>query len=163
MFIAGREGVARCTAGCDNPGTGIPAGAAIGHPAGVHASAGVRQAWSGSKGHPSARGLRHAKPDEAPPGTAKKIADEAGGNRASGAPGYEASARYVEEQLRDAGYEPVRQVFTYWDEDREVDTETFNILRTLRAAPNTPSWWVAISTPCAVIQGSTTTAAVWPP
>lgn len=58
----------------------------------------------------------------------QKIADEAGGNRASGTRGYEASARYVEEQLRAAGYEPVRQVFTYWDEDREADTETFNIL-----------------------------------
>ncbi|MFC9335006.1 M20/M25/M40 family metallo-hydrolase [Arthrobacter sp. NPDC057009] len=58
----------------------------------------------------------------------QKIADEAGGNRASGTRGYEASARYVEEQLRAAGYKPVRQVFTYWDEDREADTETFNIL-----------------------------------
>jgi aminopeptidase S len=58
----------------------------------------------------------------------QKIADEAGGNRASGTRGYEASARYVEEQLRAAGYEPVRQVFTYRDEDREVGTETFNIL-----------------------------------
>ena len=58
----------------------------------------------------------------------QKIADEAGGNRASGTRGYEASARYVEEQLRAAGYKPVRQVFTYWDEDREEDVETFNIL-----------------------------------
>jgi aminopeptidase S len=60
--------------------------------------------------------------------TLQKIADEAGGNRASGTLGYEASARYVEEQLRAAGFEPVRQVFTYRDENREVDTETFNIL-----------------------------------
>lgn len=56
----------------------------------------------------------------------QKIADEAGGNRASGTLGYEASARYVEEQLRAAGYKPVRQVFTYRDDD--ADVETFNIL-----------------------------------
>jgi aminopeptidase S len=58
----------------------------------------------------------------------QKAADESGGNRASGTSGYEASAKYVEEQLRAAGYRPVRQVFTYWDEDRETDVETFNIL-----------------------------------
>lgn len=58
----------------------------------------------------------------------QKIADEAGGNRAAGTSGYEASARYVEEQLRDAGYKPVRQVFTYRDENLEADVETFNIL-----------------------------------
>lgn len=58
----------------------------------------------------------------------QKIADEEGGNRAAGTSGYEASARYVEDQLRAAGYSPVRQVFTYWDEDVEGDRETFNIL-----------------------------------
>jgi aminopeptidase S len=58
----------------------------------------------------------------------QKIADEAGGNRASGTSGYEASGRYVEEQLRAAGYKPVRQVFTYRDDDRETDVQTFNIL-----------------------------------
>jgi aminopeptidase S len=58
----------------------------------------------------------------------QKAADESGGNRASGTSGYEASAKYVEEQLRAAGYRPVRQVFTYWDEDSETDVETFNIL-----------------------------------
>jgi aminopeptidase S len=56
----------------------------------------------------------------------QKIADDAGGNRASGTSGYEASARYVEEQLRAAGYEPVRQVFAYRDD--EADVQTFNIL-----------------------------------
>jgi aminopeptidase S len=56
----------------------------------------------------------------------QKVADGAGGNRASGTSGYEASARYVEEQLRAAGYKPVRQVFTYRDDD--ADVETFNIL-----------------------------------
>ncbi|WP_311764287.1 M20/M25/M40 family metallo-hydrolase [Arthrobacter ipis] len=58
----------------------------------------------------------------------QKAADESGGNRASGTRGYEASARYVEEQLRAAGYKPVRQVFTYRDENRGTDVETFNIL-----------------------------------
>jgi aminopeptidase S len=57
----------------------------------------------------------------------QKAADDAGGNRASGTAGYEASARYVEEQLRAAGYKPVRQVFTYRDND-DVEVETFNIL-----------------------------------
>ncbi|MFE4541216.1 M20/M25/M40 family metallo-hydrolase [Arthrobacter sp. NPDC056727] len=58
----------------------------------------------------------------------QKIADAAGGNRAAGTSGYEASGRYVEEQLRAAGYKPVRQVFTYRDDNREADVETFNIL-----------------------------------
>ncbi|MGN7250503.1 MULTISPECIES: M20/M25/M40 family metallo-hydrolase [unclassified Arthrobacter] len=58
----------------------------------------------------------------------QKVADDSGGNRAAGTAGYEASARYVEDQLRDAGYKPVRQVFTYRDHNREADVETFNIL-----------------------------------
>jgi aminopeptidase S len=58
----------------------------------------------------------------------QKIADQEGGNRAAGTSGYEASARYVENQLRAAGYTPVRQVFTYEDENLEADRETFNIL-----------------------------------
>lgn len=41
------------------------------------------------------------------------IADANGGTRAAGTAGYEASAVYVEEQLRSAGYEPVRQYFSY--------------------------------------------------
>jgi aminopeptidase S len=56
------------------------------------------------------------------------IADDNDGNRAAGTSGYEASARYVEKQLRAAGYTPVRQEFTYWggrDDDR---VETFSIL-----------------------------------
>ena len=36
-----------------------------------------------------------------------------GGNRAAGTPGYEASARYIEKELRRAGYRPVRQKFSY--------------------------------------------------
>ncbi|MDN3481528.1 M28 family peptidase [Arthrobacter sp. APC 3897] len=40
-------------------------------------------------------------------------ADANGGNRASGTPGYEASGKYIEDQLRRAGYKPVRQDFSY--------------------------------------------------
>lgn len=58
----------------------------------------------------------------------QRVAESTGGNRASGTSGYEASARYVEEQLRAAGYKPVRQVFTYRDDRRDTDVETFNIL-----------------------------------
>ena len=41
------------------------------------------------------------------------IADANDGNRAAGSPGHVASAEYVEEQLRAAGYDPVRQAFSY--------------------------------------------------
>ena len=40
-------------------------------------------------------------------------ADSNDGNRADGTPGYEASGQYIEDQLRRAGYKPVRQNFTY--------------------------------------------------
>ncbi|WP_458780357.1 M20/M25/M40 family metallo-hydrolase [Arthrobacter sp. D3-16] len=65
----------------------------------------------------------------------QRVADDEGGNRAAGTSGYEASARYVEDQLRAAGYNPVRQVFTYWDEDLEADRETFNILADTAGSP----------------------------
>ena len=41
------------------------------------------------------------------------VADAHGGNRAAGTTGYEASARYIEDQLKAAGYDPVRQAFTF--------------------------------------------------
>ena len=56
----------------------------------------------------------------------QRVADANDGNRASGTSGYEDSARYVEEQLRAAGYSPVRQTFTYRRDGDRV--ETFNIL-----------------------------------
>ena len=56
----------------------------------------------------------------------QRVADDNDGNRASGTSGYEDSARYVEEQLRAAGYNPVRQTFTHRPNDERV--ETFNIL-----------------------------------
>lgn len=47
------------------------------------------------------------------------IADENDGNRAAGSAGHVASAEYIEEKLRDAGYDPVRQPFSY---DQFVET-----------------------------------------
>ncbi|MET1064771.1 MAG: M20/M25/M40 family metallo-hydrolase [Arthrobacter sp.] len=41
------------------------------------------------------------------------IADDNGGNRAADSPGYEDSLAHIEDTLRDAGYDPVRQPFTY--------------------------------------------------
>jgi len=49
----------------------------------------------------------------------QRIAEANGGNRATGEPGYEASARYVEKKLRKAGYRPQRQYF---------DAEVFSVL-----------------------------------
>lgn len=42
----------------------------------------------------------------------QRVADDNGGNRAAGTPGYAASVRYVEETLREAGYRVRRQPFT---------------------------------------------------
>ncbi|CEA07532.1 Aminopeptidase S [Arthrobacter saudimassiliensis] len=43
----------------------------------------------------------------------QRTAEANGGNRAAGTPGYEAGAAYIEGQLRRAGYDPVRQYFSY--------------------------------------------------
>jgi hypothetical protein len=45
----------------------------------------------------------------------QRIADENGGTRAAGTPGYDASARYVAGQLRRAGYTPRLQPVRYMD------------------------------------------------
>ena len=59
----------------------------------------------------------------------QRIADANDGNRASGTSGYEESAKYVEEQLRAAGYAPVRQSFSFRGEGRNrKQVESFNIL-----------------------------------
>ncbi|MFC4429606.1 M28 family peptidase [Citricoccus alkalitolerans] len=55
----------------------------------------------------------------------QELADEYG-DRATGSPGYEAAAEYVEEQLEDAGYESDRQYFTF--ENRGEEYESFNII-----------------------------------
>lgn len=66
----------------------------------------------------------------------QRVADEEGGNRSAGTSGYEASARYVEDQLRAAGYAPLRQTFTYWDEALEANRESFNILAETAGSPS---------------------------
>ena len=43
----------------------------------------------------------------------QKIADANSGTRVSGSPGYDASVRYVEQKLRDAGYQVVVQPFQF--------------------------------------------------
>lgn len=53
------------------------------------------------------------------------IADRNGGNRASGLPGYDASADYVAAQLEKAGYKVTRQTFTFpFSRDLEPATLT---------------------------------------
>jgi aminopeptidase S len=70
----------------------------------------------------------------------ERVADANGGNRASGTSGYEESARYVEEQLRAAGYSPVRQTFTYRrdgdGDSKGQQVKTFNILADTEGSPD---------------------------
>lgn len=49
------------------------------------------------------------------------------GDRAAGTSGYEAAARYVEEQLANAGYETTRQYFTF-EAQGEEEIETFSVI-----------------------------------
>ena len=58
----------------------------------------------------------------------QSIADANGGTRASGTSGYEESAKYVEDQLRAAGYSPVRQTFSFKGHRGKPRVESFNIL-----------------------------------
>ena len=51
------------------------------------------------------------------------IAEEHGGNRAAGTPGYDASAQYVAETLREAGYEVSMQQFDLPDSAQISDAE----------------------------------------
>ncbi len=72
----------------------------------------------------------------------QRVADENGGNRAAGSPGYAASVRYVERTLRAAGYTVRRQPFTVTLNDtltqtgRVVGGETFTPL-IMDGSPNT--------------------------
>src|ERR1044072_4227427 len=52
----------------------------------------------------------------------QEIADDNGGNRASGLPGDKASVDYVVEQLEDAGYDPEVQdfMFDYFEENSKL-------------------------------------------
>ncbi len=52
----------------------------------------------------------------------QRVADENGGNRAAGSPGYAASVRYVERTLRGAGYAVQRQPFTVTVTDTVAQT-----------------------------------------
>ena len=58
----------------------------------------------------------------------QEIADENGGNRASGLPGYDASVDYIVEQLEQAGYEPEVQefMFDYFEENSQLIRVTPN-------------------------------------
>lgn len=66
----------------------------------------------------------------------QRVADANSGNRAAGTSGYKESARYVEEQLRAAGYSPVRQTFTYRGDRRGKRVETFNIIADTEGSPD---------------------------
>ena len=52
------------------------------------------------------------------------IADANGGNRGAGTSGYEASAAYVEGQLKAAGYAPTRQYFDFFYEETHATSLT---------------------------------------
>ncbi|WP_222195336.1 M28 family metallopeptidase [Modestobacter italicus] len=54
----------------------------------------------------------------------QEIADENGGNRASGTPGYDASGDYVQEELKDAGYDVQRQYFDFTSSTTVTETLT---------------------------------------
>src|SRR5690606_5613401 len=115
----GPVGGGHCRGGCVRPRTIVPSAAA--------ASLVLAALTAAPVGASPAGGLRAAA--EPPPledlvtGDAvmdrlqdfQDIADANGGNRAMQTPGYEASAVYVEDTLRAAGYEPERQYFTFDD------------------------------------------------
>lgn len=67
------------------------------------------------------------------------------GDRAAGRPGYEAAARYVERQLRQAGYRPWRQYFDFTYEELQAASLTENsptqrdlTVSEFTGSPNTP-------------------------
>ena len=65
----------------------------------AHAEAGLASTFSSSP-------LRHVQ-------ALQTIADASGGNRAAGTPGYDRSAEYVANQLRNAGYKVRLEEFTF--------------------------------------------------
>jgi Zn-dependent M28 family amino/carboxypeptidase len=66
------------------------------------------------------------------------IADENGGNRASGFQGYGASVQYVLTKLRDAGYNPTTQVFDFVTFEETADPTLREISPTAKTyVPNT--------------------------
>jgi len=92
------------------------------------------------------------------------IADANGGNRASGNPGYEASAQYVEQRLQAAGYETERQYFEFTYEETLAETLTaggqeFDPI-VMSYSPNTPEGGVT-GTLAAPATATGCTAAEW--
>jgi Zn-dependent M28 family amino/carboxypeptidase len=77
------------------------------------------------------RMLRHAE-------ALQMIADENGGNRASGFQGYGASVQYVLTKLRDAGYRPTTQVFDFVTFEETADPTLIEVSPTAKTyVPNT--------------------------
>src|SRR4029079_1582074 len=71
------------------------------------------------------RMLKHAK-------AFQMIADENGGNRASGFQGYGASVQYVLTKLRDAGYNPRTQVFDFVTFEETADPTLIEVSPTAK-------------------------------
>lgn len=68
----------------------------------------------------------------------ESIADANDGNRAAGTSGYEASARYLEDQLARAGYETERQYFSFLYEQTHETSLTHNVGGTVAAIESIP-------------------------
>jgi aminopeptidase S len=62
----------------------------------------------------------------------QKIADEHGGNRAGGTPGYDASVEYVVDVLRDAGFKPSTPTFDASGEDGDGEGRQRNVIAQTR-------------------------------
>ena len=123
----------------DGTGAGTDAGAAAA--AGTDAGAAAAADAAAAKGRHPVKPGKPTRPTKPVKGESAKLranvtlhnvfdhleglqdaADANDGNRASGTPGYEASGQYIEDQLRRAGYKPVRQDFSY--DQFELSSET---------------------------------------
>lgn len=107
-------------------GTSGAAGQGVSDAAGAKTNPGKGHPDKGKPGH-GYPGHGHGKPDASERLREKvtlkgvyrhlealqRAAASNGGNRAAGTPGYEASGRYIERELRRAGYTPTRQAFSY--------------------------------------------------
>jgi Zn-dependent M28 family amino/carboxypeptidase len=111
-FLALAASVGLLSAGCWGGGEKTAASTSVGSPAEALAEAVTRE------------GLR------ADLAELQRIADDNGGTRASGTPGYAASAAYVVHKLSKAGYQPHLQRFRYTD-TRELERPELE-----RTAPN---------------------------
>ncbi|WP_240793126.1 M20/M25/M40 family metallo-hydrolase [Arthrobacter crystallopoietes] len=66
----------------------------------------------------------------------QKAADNNNGNRAAGTAGYEATAEYIESELKDAGYDPQRQYFDYQQFIEHTDSELVQVSPTEKTYAN---------------------------